>query len=334
LPKNFQITQYEIPIAVNGQLDNIRIRRIHLEEDPGRLVHKDNYCLIDYNRSGIPLIEVVTEPDFSSADEVRQFLNKLTTILEYLGVYTRENEASLRTDANISAEQERVEVKNITGTKDVEKALNYEIVRQQEEIKQGKKIIRETRSWDPTTRTTRTTRTKEEESEYGYIFDGDLPKIELSDKEVNDVKKSLPELAHDKELRFIKQYKIAKDDSKIISSDLRIADFFEQTAKKINPILAAKWTRRELLRVLNYNKIDISETKLKPENLIELLLLVESEKITDENAKRILEKVILKPFSIKDYIKKQDLKVIEIHPKDLFPESKLNEVLNFLSYDK
>ena len=157
LSKNFQITQYEIPIGKKGNFQNIGITRIHLEEDPGALIHKGSTCLIDYNRSGIPLIEIVTDPDFKSPNEVRLFLRKLITLLSYLEVYSKKSDAALKADANISTTGEKVEIKNITGLKEIEKALNYEALRQEKEP--AKK--QETRGWDSTTNKTFLQRTKE-----------------------------------------------------------------------------------------------------------------------------------------------------------------------------
>ncbi|MEW6063128.1 MAG: Asp-tRNA(Asn)/Glu-tRNA(Gln) amidotransferase subunit GatB [Nanoarchaeota archaeon] len=303
LPKNFQITQHELPLASEGSFNNIRIRRVHMEEDPGKLIHEPNFCLIDYNRSGIPLIEIVTEPDFKSQEEVRDFLNKLVTTLEYLGVYFRESESSLRTDANISLNNgERVEIKNITGAKDTETALRYEIERQKKE-----KAVRETRGWDAEQQITYSLRKKETEEDYGYITEPSLTKIEIDKELIEKIKKEIPELAHEKIQKFIKQYKLEKVDAEIIASDLLMAELFEKVAKQINPILAAKWIRRELLRVLNYNKKQLRETEIKERHLVDLLNLIENKKITERTGQRIIEKLVEKPFDVKEYIEKEGL---------------------------
>ncbi len=304
LPKNYQITQYETPIAIDGKLEGIRIKRIHLEEDPGKLVHQGSIILVDYNRSGIPLIEVVTEPDFKNPNEVRLFLRKLTTILEYLKVYSRKSEMSLRTDANVSINNgERVEIKNITGIKPVEDALEYEIKRQEKE----KKVVRETRGYDADKNMTYSLRSKESEEDYGYIYDPDLPEILLSDKEIDGIRKNLPELASERAIRLMKQYKINKEDAEILTQELKLAELFEAVAKEISPILAAKWLRRDLSRVLNYNKKELHEVELEEKHLKELLKLVEENKITDQVAGKILEKLIEKPFSPKEYVGKESL---------------------------
>ena len=204
MPKNFQITQYEIPIAEKGILNivdkKIRIRRVHIEEDPGKLIHvggsitNAKYVLVDYNRSGVPLIEIVTEPDFESTKEVRKFLTKLSSILEYLDAYDPSGEGSLRVDANISLKGgERVEVKNITGFKNVEKALNFEIIRQKNSHNMNVDITRETRHFDAQTNTTASLRKKEFEEDYGYIFEPDLTKIEIDNKWVKGLVDNMPE---------------------------------------------------------------------------------------------------------------------------------------------
>ncbi len=304
LPKNYQITQYETPVAIEGKLEGIRIKRIHLEEDPGKLMHQGAVTLVDYNRSGIPLIEVVTEPDFKTPNEVRLFLRKLTTVLEYLKVYSRKSELSIRTDANVSINNgERVEIKNITGIKPVEDALEYEIKRQEKE----KNIVRETRGYDADKNITYTLRSKESEEDYGYIYDPDLPEILLNDKEINEIKNNLPELASERAIRIMKEYKINKEDAEVLTQELKLAELFEAIAKEISPLLAAKWLRRDLARVLNYNKKELHEVELEEKHLKELLKLVEEKKITDQVAGKILEKLIEKPFSPKEYVEKESL---------------------------
>ncbi|MEK6909472.1 MAG: Asp-tRNA(Asn)/Glu-tRNA(Gln) amidotransferase subunit GatB, partial [Candidatus Aenigmatarchaeota archaeon] len=238
MPKNFQITQYEIPLARNGYLQitnkKIRIRRIQIEEDPGKLIHvggsitNAQYVLVDYNRAGMPLIEVVTEPDFENVQEVREFLSKLQSILEHLEVYDASKEASLRVDANISLEGgTRVEIKNITGFVNVEKALSYEIVRQQNLVRMGMQVERETRHFDETTKTTATLRKKETEEDYGYIFEPDLPQFTISEKMVKATEKRMPELPDSRVKRFIKKYTLPENQSQtIVYTDKALADFF------------------------------------------------------------------------------------------------------------
>ena len=203
MAKNFQISQFEIPLAKNGWLKTgkkkIRITRLHMEEDPARIVHvgsitEAKYVLVDYNRSGTPLCEIVTAPDFADPKEARQFLQELSSILEYLSIFDPNIEGSMRVDSNISLDKNdmkeakgiRVEIKNITGFKDVELALNYEIIRQKNMLRTGKDIVRETRAWDAAAGVTRSLRVKEEEEDYGYIFEGDLPKLTISKEKITE----------------------------------------------------------------------------------------------------------------------------------------------------
>ena len=306
LAKNYQISQYEIPIGTNGKLENIRIRRIHLEEDPGALIHKGNITLIDYNRSGIPLIEIVTEPDFKSPNEVRLFLRKLITILEYLNIYTRKSEATMKADANISTTGEKIEIKNITGFKEIERALEYEAVRQEKEPAKQQ----ETRGWNSEKGITFLQRTKELEEDYGYIFDSDLPKIEISKKLQEEIKKQIPELFLEKISRFKKQYNLQAEDAETLASEKLLADLFEVVASEIDPILAAKWLRRDLMKVLHYNKKELKEVQIDAKHIIELLTLVKENKINDATAKEILIKLIEKPFSPSEHVNKEKLEMV------------------------
>lgn len=304
MPKDFQITQYEIPIAEHGSLDEIRIKRIHMEEDPGKLVHKGTNTLIDYNRSGVPLIEIVTEPDIKSPEQARAFLNKLITILEYLNVYERKSETSLRADVNISINNgKRAEVKNVNGVKEVERVLKYEIERQKRE---GQKI-QETRHWDPNKGKTIPMRKKETEEDYGYIFEPDLTEITLEDKTIETTKKNLPELADERAKRYIREYLINEKDATVLTQELILAELFEKISKKINPQLAAKWLQRDLLKLANYNKKEIHELDLDEDEIINLLELVESKKITDNVAKDLLIKLLDNKIKVKDYIEKEKL---------------------------
>mgnify|MGYP001617399123 CR=1 FL=1 len=303
LPSSFQITQYEIPLAVNGIFDNIKIKRVHIEEDPGKLIHYNNYVLIDYNRSGTPLVEIVTEPEFASPEQARLFLQKLLTVLEYLKVYSRKSESSLREDANISTTRERVEIKNIGSIKDVEKALQEEIKRQQHTPVK----TQETRGWDQDQQTSILLRTKESELDYGYTFEPNLTKIVLLKEDIERVRKELPELAEKKAVRFIKQYQMKTDDAKVLTSDLELAELFETVAQKVDHQLTARWFVREIPKILNYNKITLQEWGITEKEIIELLSLLQKKEITETVAQKILEKLSEKMFSPSDYVKKEKL---------------------------
>lgn len=304
LPKNFQITQYESPIGENGKYMGIRIRRIHLEEDPGALIHKGSYCLVDYNRSGIPLVEIVTEPDFKNAKEAREFLRKLITDLSYLDVYDKKSEFGLKADLNISTTGAKVEIKNVTGLKDIEDALVYEEERQKDEIPRKN----ETRGWNSEKGITFLQRTKESEDDYGYITETDLPLIEIGNKLLNQIKESIPELSEEKSERFTSDYKLNEKDAKVLANNKKLAELFEKVAEKVNPDIAAKWIIRDLMNQLNYHKKSLNEIEIKAESMIDLLKLFEEKKITDNTAKQVMINMITKKnFMPKKYIEDNNL---------------------------
>ncbi len=324
MSKNFQITQYEIPLAVDGSMEvlgkKIRITRVHMEEDPARLQHvggsiiSAQYVLVDYNRSGIPLLEIVTEPDFSSTKEVREFLSKLTSILEHLEVYDAGKEGSLRVDANISIKGgERTEIKNISGFANVEKALNYEIVRQKNLINMGMKVKRETRHFDAVSKMTVTLRTKELEEDYGYIFEPDLTKIIIDNEWIKTLEKEMPELPDARVARFVQEYKIAERDAKIIVYvDKALANFFEECVKTYkNPRTVARWIVTDLLKGLNYQSITIRDSKVKPKTFVELLKLIDSGKITERLAKEIIKEYAATGESPATIVKRKGLTLVD-----------------------
>ncbi len=308
--KDFQITQYEIPVATNGHMDvsgkRIRIRRINLEEDPARIVHvgtitSAEYMLLDYNRSGVPLCEIVTEPDFSSTKEARDFLQQLSSVLEYLGVYDPGVEGSMRVDANISLAETRVEIKNISGFREVERALNYEIIRQQNLLRRKQHVVRETRSWDALGGVTRSLRIKEEEEEYGYIFEPDLPRITLAEEKMARIKSQLPELAPQKIARYEKMG-IAKELAVAITSEPSLADMFERVSKHADKQLAARWFAGEIQKTLNYNNLRMKDTGIKPEYLIKLLDFVKKKKVTERTAELTLRDMVANPKDPEDLV--------------------------------
>jgi aspartyl-tRNA(Asn)/glutamyl-tRNA(Gln) amidotransferase subunit B len=322
MAKNYQISQYEIPLGSKGSLKlrsgkEIGITRVHMEEDPAALVHPSGmresaYVLVDYNRSGNPLLEIVTEPELESAAEAREFMKQLITILSYLGIFDV-NTGIIKADANVSIKESgfvKQEVKNITGFKEIERALQYEILRQKAETSTGKKFEQETRAWDSEKGITFLLRKKETEEDYGYILDSDLVKTEITNELLGKIKKEMPELAHDKVKKFVSKHKIKEEDAHIISAEKELAEMFEKVSEEIDPVLAAKWLRRELVRVLNYNKKTIQEIEMDEKHMIQLLKLVESKKITDNVASKILEKLIEKPFDVDDYIKKEGLEAV------------------------
>lgn len=321
MAKNYQISQYEIPLGLNGKLrlengTEIGITRVHMEEDPAALIHpagmmESTYVLVDYNRSGDPLVEVVTEPDLKSPAEARDFMKQLIIVLNYLGIFD-EKRCIIKADANISIKKSgytRVEIKNITGFKEIERALNYEVERQKMAA-EDTKLVQETRAWDSDKGITISLRTKEVEAEYGYIIDPDLVKIEIKKELLDSVKAEMPELAEEKVVKYIKEFKLKPTDAQVIASERLLAELFEKVAAEIDPLLAAKWLRRELVRVLNYNKKELRDVAIDERHIIELLKMVESKQITDTTAQEILQKLIVKPFDVKAYVTKQKIQVI------------------------
>lgn len=323
LSKNFQITQYEVPIAINGKVqlgsNTIRIRRVHIEEDPAKLIYSggditnSKGVLIDYNRAGVPLAEIVTEPDFKSPKEVRNFLERLSSILEYLGVYDSTREMSLRVDANISIDGgERVEVKNITGFENVEKALSYEIIRQNGLSRMNILVQRETRHFDAEMRTTKSLRKKEYEDDYGYIFDPDLPMINLGDDYVLNIKSSMPELPEQMARRFEADYKINEYYANVIVySGKDMASFFEDTIKLHNdPQIVANWLINYALKSLNWRSERISSSKMRPDSFAEFLEMIKSGEITERYAKELIKEYVDTGASPRSLINK-DMKRVD-----------------------
>ncbi len=290
LPKGYQITQYDKPLAVKGHLEveaddgtpkKVRITRIHLEEDPGRLVHmggrdRAGYSLVDYNRSGIPLIEIVTEPDLRSPKEARRFLNKLRSTLEYLAVFDGDREGSIRVDANISLKgHNRVECKNISSYKGVEKALTFELTRQRNLIRRGLEVERETRHFQESRGITISSRSKEEEHDYRYFPEPDLRPLRVGGW-VDEI--ALPELPDAKRERFIAGYGISDEHARTLTGDPRVADFYEKVAGA-DPALAATWVADTLLGELNYRSMPID--RVEPAEFSELIGLLKGATITD-----------------------------------------------------
>jgi len=301
LDKAYQITQYDKPLAEGGHLiiegeeggeRKIRLTRIHVEEDPGRLVHMGNaergrYSLVDYNRAGIPLIEIVSEPDMRSPKEARRFLNKLRATLEYLSVFDSEKEGSLRVDANISIKgSERVEVKNITSYNGVEKALTFEIARQKSLIRRGQKVARETRHFLEAQGSTQAARSKEQEHDYRYFPEPDLCPMHVADWVLGI---TLPELPDARRERFIAQYGCSVNHARTLTGELKLANFFEavvaQDPKALSP-LAATWIADTLIGELNYRNMALDP--VDPSAFSELLYLIMNGTITDKNGIEVL----------------------------------------------
>jgi aspartyl-tRNA(Asn)/glutamyl-tRNA(Gln) amidotransferase subunit B len=308
MPKNFQISQYDgaggIPFATGGSVSigvgkEVRIRRIQIEEDPGRLVYEGTidaspFTLVDYNRAGLPLIEIVTEPDIESPKEARMFLQSLRSILEHLGVFDESLQGAMRCDANISIRGgKRVEIKNISSFKDVERALSFEITRQKGLLARGLKVGMETRHWDDLRRITVSLRIKEEEQDYRYFPEPDLVPITISEDLIAKVKARMPILPSERKKIFADKYGIPLQTAEVLVSSKAMADFFEECIKlKADPLTLANWLTGDLKALLNEMEIEIWESKVTPAHMAELLSLMKEGILSGKMAKEVLKEVV------------------------------------------
>lgn len=309
LPKGYQISQYDLPLAVNGYVDietdkgtkRIRIKRVHMEEDAGKNIHGeggDPYSYVDLNRAGIPLIEIVTEPDISTPEEARIFLVKLRNIMRYIGVSNADMEkGELRCDANVSVRPKgsttlgtKTEVKNINSFKFVVKALEYEIERQISVLKAGGIIEQETRLWNTSLGITETMRKKEMEHDYRYFPEPDLMPVVVTVEMVERWSSELPELPDARKRRFVELYSLTAYDAEVLCSERELADFFEESLSYYkNPKAIANWVMVEFLARLNRENLSVSESPIKPWQLAKIVKLVEDGVITGRVGKELFD---------------------------------------------
>ena len=312
LPKNFQLSQYNFygisSIGVDGKLDytgskKTIIRRVQLEEDPGRLVYETGtsdtnfYTLIDYNRAGVALIEIVTEPDFTDPSDVRIFLNKISSIIEHLGICDTKLEGSVRCDANVSIEgKKKVEIKNVNSFKEVEKALTYEITRQKTMSIHDIEIKAETRHWDDLRKITKQARTKEEEQDYRYFPEPDIPTIVLGNEFVSSLKVNMPELPEERKVRFVTDYKLSEHVAQVLIDNKEISDFFEVSVKIYSsPKEIANWIVTDLMGFIDDSEQKgsiFSGLKIEAKHVADLARLVDQNIINRSTAKTILKQII------------------------------------------
>ncbi|WP_456435521.1 Asp-tRNA(Asn)/Glu-tRNA(Gln) amidotransferase subunit GatB [Thermovibrio ammonificans] len=343
LPKAYQITQYELPFAENGWVEieksdgtkkRIRIRRIHMEEDAGKTIHGEGFddnSYVDLNRAGTPLIEIVSEPDISTPEEARLYMQKLRDILVWIGVNDGNlEEGSLRCDANVSIRPKgskelgtRTEIKNVNSFRFIQKALEYEIERQIKVVKSGGEIVQETRLFDSQKGITKTMRTKEEAEDYRYFPEPDLPPLIIDKEWLDAIRESLPELPDQVKERFVSDYGLTPYDASVLVRDRALATFFEEAAKAYSgePKKVANILISDLLGALNEAKLDIADSPVKPEHLAQLLELVDREVISLRVAK---EEVI--PEMVKSG-KEPKLIVEEKGLVQISDESALTEVI-------
>ena len=309
LPNGYQTTQMEFPICEKGHLDilvngeekRIRINRVHLEEDAGKLIHdQDTDTLFDANRCSTPLIEIVTEPDFRSSQEVFEFLTALKKILLYTDVCDcNMEEGSLRCDVNISIRPvgetklgTKAELKNMNSFSNVKKAIEYEVARQIEVVENGGKIVQQTFLWDPNKNVTIPMRTKESQDDYRYFPAPDIPPLLVSDEEINEQRNSMPELPKAKEKRFAQDYSLDADAVILLTQNLEIANFYEKVAELTKSAkMASSWILTDILKLLNDKQCELSDLKITAEILSEIINLVQSDKISGAAGKKILAAV-------------------------------------------
>ena len=331
LPQGYQISQFTQPIVGKGSIEidlkdgsskKIGITRLHLEQDAGKSVHdlEPNKTYIDLNRSGIALMEIVSEPDIRSAEEAQEYVKKLRSILRYIGTCDGNmEEGSLRCDVNISVRKKgeelgtRSEIKNVNSIKSIGQAVDYEFKRQIEIINSGGKIDQETRLFDEKKGETRSMRTKEEAHDYRYFPDPDLPPLEIKDDWINQIKKNLPELPDVKKEKLIKEHKISSYEAAILVSDKNNVEFFDKIInenKKRNPKNIANWIIGDLFSLLNKNNLEIKNSPVKAEDLGELIDLIEDSTISGKIAKNVFEEMFKTKKKAKDIIEKKGLKQI------------------------
>lgn len=314
LPKNFQTSQYDLPIAVNGYLDievngetkRINITRIHMEEDAGKLVHSgatissSDSALVDYNRTGVPLLEIVSEPDIRSAEEAKAYLEKVKAILEYLDVSDcKMEEGSLRCDANISLRPHgqaalgtKAEIKNLNSFRSVQRGIEYEVIRQEEILDDGGRVIQETRTWDENKGITASMRSKEQAHDYRYLPEPDLVPIMVDPARVAEIRANLPELPDARKQRLMNDYGLSEYDAGIITASRAVADYFDQSVQnKGDAKVVANWLMGEVSKHLNSEGITILDCPVSPKQLTELLALIEKGTISNKIAKTVFEEM-------------------------------------------
>lgn len=329
-PQNYQISQLYLPVCHDGFLEisshmerkKMRIREIHMEEDAGRLIHDQtsDCTFIDYNRSGIPLLEIVTEPDFRSADEVTEFLEKLRTILRYAEVSDcRLQEGSMRVDVNLSLSRKdsgipgtRTEMKNLNSFRAIRRAVHKEAERQEEILRLGKTVIQETRRWDDGKGISFSMRRKETAKDYRYFPEPDLPAVRIDREWMERIRKSLPEFREEKTARFLKQYGLSPYDAELLTESLAVASLFETTVSLCHNVKAAAgWITGETFRLLREHSMDPEKLRFSAAHLSALIRMTDSGTVSSTVAKKVFEKIFLEDVNPVVYVKEHHLETIQ-----------------------
>ena len=327
LPKGYQISQFELPIVGQGEIEipledgqnkMVGITRAHLEEDAGKSIHDlyDDFTAIDLNRAGTPLLEIVSEPDMSSAKEAVTYAKKIHSLVQYIGICDGNmQEGSFRCDANVSIRKKgdelgtRAELKNINSFKFLEKAINLEVERQIDILEDGGSIVQETRLYDAVKNETRSMRSKEEANDYRYFPDPDLLPVAINDELLSQIKKSLPELPTEKKIRFIKDFGLSEYDAENLTAQIDIADYFESMiAKGADVKLSANWVMGDLAASLNKNQIEIQDSPISAIELYELITKISDNTISGKIAKDVFKSMWEGKGSVEEIIENQGLK--------------------------
>lgn len=331
LPKAYQISQLYLPIcrngwveindSINGGKKKVRIHEIHMEEDAGKLVHDEwtDSTLVNYNRCGVPLLEIVSEPDIASADEAVEYVEKLRAVLQFCGVSDcKMQEGSLRADVNVSVMEKgasefgtRTEMKNINSFKAIHNAVEAEAKRQIELIEDGEKVVQQTRRWDDSKGTSYSMRSKEDAQDYKYFPEPDLPPIELSDEYIQNIRESLPELPEAKKVRYADEYGLTEYDARILCSDRAYANLFDKTVEITkNPKDSAHWIMGDLMKLLNDTQTLPESMSFRPDSLGEIINLVNSNKISRDSAKKVLAAVFNEDVIPADYVRANNMEMV------------------------
>ena len=334
LPKGYQISQFEKPLATAGHIEiesgeektkkRIGITRIHMEEDAGKLLHEiegvpSQYSYVDLNRTGVPLMEIVSEPDIRAPEEAAAYLRKLRTILQYLEVCDGNmEEGSFRCDANISLRPEgqealgtKVELKNMNSFRNVQHALEYEVERQRSLLEDGTSIIQETRLWDPNQGVSSSMRSKEEAHDYRYFPDPDLIPVVISEQWIEEIRALLPELPAPRRNRFVKDYQLPDYDAEALTGSKPLADYYEECVKgAAQPKMVSNWIMGDLQKLLNENKMDIEECPITPAALADMLKLIEKGVISGKIAKKVFEEMFASGREAADIVKANGLQQV------------------------
>lgn len=328
-PQNYQISQLYYPICRDGKIEIevdgkkkfVRIHEIHMEEDAGKLVHDPvtDSSLVDFNRSGVPLIEIVSEPDMRSAEEVIAYLEKLRLIIQYLGASDcKLNEGSMRADVNLSVREvgsekfgTRTEMKNLNSFRHIARAIENERERQIDLLEEGKEVIQETRRWDDDKEYSYPMRSKEDAQDYRYFPDPDLVPIIISDEWLAEIKSRQPELRDEKKLRYKEEYELPDYDIDILTNEKKLTDLFEQTiAMGADPKKVSNWLMGETMRLMKVHEMDATDLKFSPANLAKLIALVDSKAINGKVAKEVFEKIFADDIDPEKYVEENGLKTV------------------------